>query len=129
MTKKKKQLVAAVILAVAVAVMGIIYLWQRPAGQAGEKTLSVAVIYDEQQKDFTIKTTQEYLGPALSDEGLIAGEEGPYGLFITAVDGRTVDAAKNEWWCITRDGQMLETGADTTPIADGEHYELTLSTY
>lgn len=129
LTKKKKQLLAAAILAVAVVAMGLFYLWQRPVGQAGEKTLAVAVLYDGQQKDFTIKTAQEFLGAALSDNGLIEGENGPYGLYITVVDGREADGAKNEWWCITRDGQMLDTGADSTPIADGEHYELTLSVY
>ena len=28
---------------------------------------------------------------------------------------------------LTKDGEMLNTSADLTPIADGEHYELTLS--
>ena len=43
------------------------------------------------------------------------------------MDGVTADAEKQEWWCITKNGEQLNTGADQTPIADGEHYELTLS--
>ena len=39
----------------------------------------------------------------------------------------TVDDSKQEWWSFTKDGQMLETGVDTTPIADGDHFEITLT--
>ena len=55
------------------------------------------------------------------------GTESAYGLFITTVDGETADDSLQQWWCITRSGEMLSTGADQTPIADGEQYELTLT--
>ena len=63
------------------------------------------------------------------DEELVDGEESAYGLFIMTVDGETIDEADQEWWCITRGGERVDTGADTTPIADGDHFELTMSTY
>ena len=31
-------------------------------------------------------------------------------------------------WCFTKAGEMLMTGVDTTPIADGDHYEIELKT-
>ena len=62
-------------------------------------------------------------------EGLAEGETGPYGLLITTVDGETAQDSLRQWWCITRGGERVDTGADTTPIADGDHFELTMSTY
>ena len=63
----------------------------------------------------------------LTEEGLVSGEEGAYGMFITTVDGETADDTNQEWWCITKDKEKLNTSADQTPIADGEKYELTLT--
>ena len=63
----------------------------------------------------------------LEPAGLIAGEETEYGLFVKTVDGYTVNDANQEWWCFTRGGEMLNTGVDTTPVADGDHFEITLT--
>ena len=129
MTQKSKRILGAAILVLAVIILGTVYYFQRPAGQAGEKTIYVQVTANEEQEKFTLQTAEEFLGAALLENGLIEGENGPYGLFITTVNGITADEAQNQWWCITRGGEQLSTGADSTPIADGEQYELTLSVY
>ncbi len=128
MKENRKVLVAVVALAaVAALLLGIWYV-SRPQVQEGSKTLVVEIVHtDESAKEFTCHTDEEYLGPVLVAEGLIEGEEGPYGLYITAADGETAEG--NQWWCVTRDGQMVETGVDATPVADGDHFELTMSTY
>ena len=96
--------------------------------EAQEKTIAFQVVHkDGSTQDFEISTTAGTLREALEAEGLIAGEESPYGLYVETVDGETAEG--NQWWCITQDGQMVETGADTTPIADGDHFELTMSVY
>ena len=64
---------------------------------------------------------------ALMAEGLVEGEESSYGLFITTVDGETVDDANQEWWCLTKGGEMWNYGADSTELSDGDTYELTLT--
>ena len=46
---------------------------------------------------------------------------------MTTVDGESADSAKQEWWCFSKDGEMLSTGIDGTHIADGESYEITLT--
>ena len=51
---------------------------------------------------------------------------GPYGLFITAVDGEKADDTKQQWWCITKGGETVNTSAEQTPIADGDRFELTM---
>ena len=128
MKENRKVLVAVVALAaVAALLLGIWYV-SRPQVQEGSKTLVVEIVHtDGSAKEFTCHTDEEYLGPVLVAEGLIEGEEGPYGLYITAADGETAEG--KQWWCVTRDGQMVETGVDATPVADGDHFELTMSTY
>lgn len=105
-----------------------IYRFTRPAAVQGEKTVTIDVIHkDASQKTFEYQTDLEYLGELLTEEGLVSGEEGAYGMFITTVDGETADDTNQEWWCITKDKEKLNTSADQTPIADGEKYELTLT--
>ena len=127
MRGKKAWLPAAALVVVALLLLGLWY-GNRPQGQAGDKTITVEVVHaDESSREFTYQTSEEFLGPVLIEEGLVQGEESTYGLFITTVDGETAEG--NQWWCITQDGQMVETGADTTPIANGDHFELTMSVY
>lgn len=95
---------------------------------ADTKTITVTVVHgDGSSKEFTVKTDKEMLGEALVDEELVAGEIGPYGLFVQTVDGETADDANQEWWCLTKGGESVETGADSTPVEDGATYEWTLT--
>lgn len=65
---------------------------------------------------------------ALEQENLIEGEEGPYGLFITAVDGVAANADSWQWRRVAKDGGQLDTGVSETPLADGDRFELALMT-
>ncbi|MEG0591367.1 MAG: DUF4430 domain-containing protein, partial [Lachnospiraceae bacterium] len=69
----------------------------------------------------------KYLGEVLKVEKLVKGEEGEYGLFITEANGIAVDEKKQQWWCLTKNKEQVNTSADQTPISDGEQYELTLT--
>ena len=62
----------------------------------------------------------------LKENELVDGEEGEYGLFIQTVDKETADEGKQQWWCITKGGEQVNTSADQTPIADQDQFELTL---
>ena len=46
---------------------------------------------------------------------------------MTAVNGIAADDSKQEWWCFTKGGEEMMTGVDTTPIADGDAFEITLT--
>ena len=129
MSKTTKKLIAVIALLVLIAAAVLVYLRFAPAASAGDKAIAVAVIHgDGTQKDFSISTDAENLRAALEQEGLVQGEESQYGLFIQTVDGETADDAQQQWWCITQGGEQLTTGADDTVIADGDRYELTLTT-
>ena len=125
---KKVILALAALLIVIAAFFGIYRLTKGTTVQ-GAKTITIDVIHkDASLKTFEYHTDREYLGEVLTDENLVDGEDGPYGMFITTVDGETADDANQEWWCISKNQEMLNTSADQTPIADGEKYELTLTT-
>lgn len=94
----------------------------------GAKAVTVKVVLaDGTSTDFTYHTDAVYLGELIQEEGLVQGEMGAYGLFIQTVNGVTADEANQEWWCITKGGEMVMTGADVTPLADGDQFELTLT--
>lgn len=108
-------------------VAGGLYLKFKPQAQQGEKEITILVIHgDQTEKEFQYRTDAEYLVEVLKENELVDGEEGEYGLFIKTVDGETADEGKQQWWCITKGGEQVNTSADQTPVADGEQFELTL---
>ena len=129
MNKNKKTLIAVAVLLV--LVIGALLIWNanKPAAQVGGKAIVLQVVHgDGGSKDFSIRTDEEFLRGALEQEGLIAGSESEWGLYVLTVDGETADEAQEQWWCLTKDGEMSMTGVDDTAIADGDHYEFTLTT-
>lgn len=123
-----KTLIAFGAIAIIAVLMLVVYNQYKPKTTGGAKEIVVEVIVPgEENQEYTIDTEAEYLGQALKEEKLVNGTEGDYGLFITEVDGRIANDSNQEWWCISKGGEYLYTGADETPIADGEHYELTLT--
>ncbi|WP_343210290.1 DUF4430 domain-containing protein [Anaerolentibacter hominis] len=129
-TKKnntKKILIAVAALTVVVAACLILYLNLKPKGTDFDKKITVEIVYSDVLKDtYWLETNAPSLREALEERDLIEGEDGQPGFYITSVGGVAADESKEQWWCITKDGEMLMTGADDTMIADGEHYELTL---
>ena len=125
--KNKKAVIGVIaLLVVVLLLLGAYFIW-KPKGKEGEKTISVEVIAnDETVNEYTIKTEEKFLREALEEENLIQGQEDQYGLFIQTVDGITADDANQEWWCITKGGEQVTTGVDSTPIEDGDSFELTL---
>jgi hypothetical protein len=92
----------------------------------GAKTVKVKVIVGEQSVTFTIKTDAETLGDALLAHGLIAGDQGDFGLYVKVVNGITADYDIDQsYWGFSKNGEYMMTGVDGTAIADGEVYELT----
>ena len=125
---RKKLLIGCGALVVACLLAAVLYIQTQPGTTEGAKAIDVVVVHgDGTEATFQYQTDAEYLGDVLTENGLVEGTESSYGLFITTVDGETADDSLQQWWCITREGEMLSTGADQTPIADGERYELTLT--
>ena len=124
---RKTGILAAILILFCVAA-GIIYTQNKPETYAGEKEIHIEVIHaDKSENTFTYHTDAEYLAEVLLETGLAEGNSGEYGLFITTVDGETADSSKQQWWCITKGGERVNSGADTLPVADGDRFELTLT--
>jgi len=126
--KNKKSLIALVALVVVAATLLVVYFVTAEDPVAGSKTITVQMIYDDVDRSVTISTDEEFLRGALEQEDLVVGTESQYGLFISAIDGRVADEAKQEWWGVTENGEMAATGVDEIVIEDGDHFELTLNT-
>lgn len=91
----------------------------------GAKTVKVEVKAGEKSVVFTIKTDEAILGDALIANGIIEGEEGPYGLYIKKVNGILADYDVDQhYWGFYQNGEYMLTGVDMTEFADGESYEL-----
>lgn len=87
-------------------------------------TLTVTDL-DGKETSFEIHTDKETVGEALLDAGLIAGEEGQYGLYVTTVNGITLDWDKDgKYWAFYIDGEYATTSLDLTDIAPGASYSL-----
>lgn len=95
---------------------------------AAVTNITVKVVHkDGSEKEFPIAAQGETLREALEQEKLVEGEESEYGLFVKTVDGETVDDGNQEWWCLTKGGETVNTGVDGVKIAEGDVYELTLT--
>ena len=91
----------------------------------GATTVEVEVKVGDYSVTFTLKTDKATLGEALLEHNLIAGERGQYGLYIKVVNGITADYDVDQsYWAFYKNGEYCMTGIDSTPIANGEHYEL-----
>lgn len=129
MNTQKKTRILAVVLALLILIAAAVWFTHRPEATAGEKALTVEVFHgDGTENDFTFQTRAENLRQACEEQGLIAGTESEYGLYVLTVDGETADETEQQWWCVTKNGEMTEYGVDETMIQDGEQYEFTLKT-
>ena len=77
------------------------------------------------EKTFQITTNKSTVGQALMDEGLLAGEPGPYGLYVKTVNGITADYDTDKtYWGFYINGEYAMSGVDTTDIVAGDTYAL-----
>lgn len=126
MKKNGKLIAGAAAILVLIAVFAGIWFATRPATSEGAKTITVEVVHkDESSKTFTYHTDGEYLGEVLQSEGLVKGEQGDYGLYMTEVDGEAaVYETDGAYWAFYQDGEYASQSIDQTPISDGDSFSL-----
>ncbi len=124
--KNKKMIIAAVAFVAAIALLLGVWFLTRPETAPGAKAYTVTVIHaDGSEKVFQYTTDAEYLGDALLAEGLISGEEGPYGLTLLTVDGEdAVWDVHHAYWCLLIGEEYANTGVSDTPVYDGSVFTL-----
>ncbi len=123
---KKRLLALLLCAALALTLAGCSPADKKDSGEA--VSFQVKVIHgDGSEFETAVSTHKETLGEALTDAGLISGEQGAYGLYVKTVDEETVDDAKEQWWCLTKGGESVNTGVDSTPVEEGATYEFTFT--
>lgn len=94
--------------------------------QLGEgSTEFIFTVADKDGKEtvFEIHTDKQIVGDALSELGLIEGEESEYGLYVKTVNGITADYDKDGvYWAFYINGEYAPTGVDSTAITEGDSY-------
>ena len=122
--KNKKTLIAVIAAVLVVALLAGIYLMARPAATQGEKTFTLTVVHSEGSKEFTIRTDEEYLAPALIAEGIINDEGVQTGMYFT-VDGETASWEENQsYWAIYVGDDYATVGLNDLIVEDGGVYKL-----
>ena len=91
----------------------------------GSTEVTVEVAAGDSEIAITLRTDKTILGDALLAEGLITGEDGPYGLYVKTVNGIFADYdTDGTYWALYIDGKYAVSGVDTTPIEAGRTYRL-----
>ena len=90
----------------------------------GAKSFKFTVVHrDGKETACEIHTDKETVGEALSDLGLISGDEGAFGLYVKTVDGETLDYDTDGlYWAFYENGAYAAKGVDTTTITEGATY-------
>ena len=93
------------------------------ASKSEVKFTFVVVDTEGKETSFEISTNKTIVGEALLDEGLIAGEDSAYGLYVKTVNGITLDYdTDGKYWAFYVNGEYGMTGVDTTEIVAGSTY-------
>jgi len=83
---------------------------------------------DGNETTFEYTASADSLGEALVAEGLIAGHETEYGLYIDTVNDITADWDNDQtYWAFYINGEYATTGIDGTEIVADTTYGLTLT--
>jgi len=126
MKRNFKLNLALVALLALIALFSGLYLSSRPQPGSGLKSITVTVVHsDKSEKTFAFQTEKDYLGDLLLSEGLAAGEQGQFGLYIKEVDREVADYSINgAYWALFEGDSYATQGADTTPLTDGDQFRL-----
>ena len=92
-------------------------------GQGQTRFTFTVVDGDGNQTVYEINTDQATVGDALTELGLIDGEDSEYGLYVKTVDGITVDYdTDGKYWAFYVDGEYAQSGVDSTEFTAGSEY-------
>ena len=127
--KKNWKKKAAALAGFCLAVLALLFVYTslRPGTSAGQKQVTVEVVYsDGSSETYRASTDALYLEQAMADmEGLTVegSRTEAFGLMVLAVNGVTADyETDGAYWAFYVDGAYATTGVDQTDITDGSTY-------
>lgn len=109
---------------IAAMIMTFAACGKKTSESAGTKHFTfIAVDKEGAETKWDISTEKTIVGDALTDEGLIEGEESAYGLYVKKVNGiEAIYEVDGTYWSFYIDGEYAMTGVDATEIIDGSTY-------
>ena len=128
MNNSLKKLLSMILCVVLVAAMALFATGCMENGKeeaTGESVSFTVIVVDLEGKETTyeITTTEATVGAALMAEELLAGEDGPYGLYIKEVAGIPLDwDTDGKYWAVYVDGEYALSGVDSLAVTEGAVY-------
>lgn len=92
-------------------------------GQGAKAFFFIAEDKDGKETKWEVHSDEDTVGKALMAEGIIEGEDGPYGLYVKTVNGITLDYDTDGlYWAFYENGEYALAGVDQTEITEGQTY-------
>ena len=127
MSKGKIALAFAALVVVVAALMGVYSMFGAKA-VAGSKNITIEVINKAAESTvYELATDAEFLRQAMEEaEGLtFGGEEGPYGLAVSTVNGEIADfSVDGSYWSFYVNEEYCNYGIDSQPVMDGDAFQI-----
>ena len=123
--KKLLSMILCVVLVAAMALFATGCMENGTEEATGESVSFTVVVVDLEGKEtaYEITTTEATVGAALMAEELLAGEDGPYGLYIKEVAGIPLDwDTDGKYWAVYVDGEYALSGVDSLAVTEGTVY-------
>ena len=123
--KKLLSMILCVVLVAAMALFATGCMENGTEEATGESVSFTVVVVDLEGKETTyeVTTTETTVGAALMAEELLAGEDGPYGLYIKEVAGIPLDwDIDGKYWAVYVDGEYALSGVDSLAVTEGAEY-------
>lgn len=124
----RKLPMGVVVLAVAAAILALVFFVFREKPQEGSKQVTIEVVSKAQETErYEVKTDAEYLRQAMeeTEELTFSGSESEYGIMVDTVNDETADYTKDgAYWSFYVNGEYCNNGIDTQPVADGDTFRI-----
>lgn len=125
---RKNIIIGVAALAAVVAVFAGIYFIFGAKPVAGNKSITIDVVNDKQERTaYELTTDAEYLRQAMEEaEGLtFSGAESEYGMMVDTVNGVKADYNENgAYWGFYVNGDYCNYGIDDQPVLDGDAFSI-----
>ena len=130
-SKGKIVLSAAALIAMIAVLIGV-YVTFGAKAVAGSKDITIEVVNKAAESTlYELSTDAEFLRQAMEEaEGLaFEGEEGPYGLAISSVNGEVADFnVDGSYWSFYVNEEYCNYGIDSQPVMDGDAFRIVYTT-
>jgi len=99
---------------------------EEPAAASGSISYTVITVdLEGKETKFEITSDKKTVGEELLAQGIIAGDQGDYGLYVKTVNGITLDWDKDaKYWAFYIGEEYATTGVDMTDAEAGLTYIL-----